>query len=278
MDNEKMGAFIAQLRKEKGMTQRELAAKLNITDKAVSKWERCLSLPDITLLTPLAQELGVSVGELLDGEREKGGRDDIENTLDYADKAIKSKIRSFRSIAAIVFSAALLLGVIVCGICDLAASGSFTWSLFPVSSAVFSWVLFFPFIKLGAKGIPVSLASLTVFTVPFLAVIGALAGSDVLTVGIPVSVAGIIYLWSVFALFKVIKRRRLLAAATSLLLVIPVCLVINLIIAQRFAQPFLDVWDWLTFGVIAAGAAVFFVIDLNRKGKIHDKNIAGRGR
>ena len=39
MDNEKMGAFIAELRKEKGMTQRELAAKLNITDKAVSKWE-----------------------------------------------------------------------------------------------------------------------------------------------------------------------------------------------------------------------------------------------
>ena len=43
MDNEKMGAFIAELRKEKQMTQRELAAKLNITDKAVSKWERGVS-------------------------------------------------------------------------------------------------------------------------------------------------------------------------------------------------------------------------------------------
>ena len=68
IDNGKFGAFLSRLRKEKGMTQKELAEKLYVSDKAVSKWERGLSLPDIALLQPLAESLGVSVSELLRGE------------------------------------------------------------------------------------------------------------------------------------------------------------------------------------------------------------------
>lgn len=69
IDREAFGAFLVQLRKEKGLTQKELAEKLYVSDKAVSKWERGLSLPDISLLTPLAEILGVTVTELLRGER-----------------------------------------------------------------------------------------------------------------------------------------------------------------------------------------------------------------
>lgn len=69
LDKEKFGAFIAQLRKEKGLTQKEVAEQLFISDKAVSKWERALSLPDITLLVPLAEVLGVTATELLEGQR-----------------------------------------------------------------------------------------------------------------------------------------------------------------------------------------------------------------
>ena len=60
-----MGETIASLRKEKGMTQSELAEKMNVTDKAVSKWERNLSCPDINTISKLANILGVSVEELL---------------------------------------------------------------------------------------------------------------------------------------------------------------------------------------------------------------------
>ena len=69
IDRERFGTFLAQLRREKGMTQRELADRLYVSDKAVSKWERSLSLPDVSLLIPLADCLGVSVTELLRGER-----------------------------------------------------------------------------------------------------------------------------------------------------------------------------------------------------------------
>ena len=65
IDKEKFGAFVAQLRKEKGLTQKELAEQLYVSDKAVSKWECSLSLPDVTLLHPLADVLGVTVEELL---------------------------------------------------------------------------------------------------------------------------------------------------------------------------------------------------------------------
>lgn len=63
------GAFLLELRKEKGYTQKQLAEKLFVSDKAVSKWERGLSLPDITLLGPLAEILGVTVTELLQAQR-----------------------------------------------------------------------------------------------------------------------------------------------------------------------------------------------------------------
>ncbi len=65
MDREMLGRFIAQRRKERGLTQRELAEALHVTDKAVSKWERGAGCPDISLLEPLAEALGLSVDQLL---------------------------------------------------------------------------------------------------------------------------------------------------------------------------------------------------------------------
>lgn len=69
LDKGSFGRFLAQLRRERGLTQRDLAEMLFISDKAVSKWERGLSLPDVALLLPLAGTLGVSVTELLEGRR-----------------------------------------------------------------------------------------------------------------------------------------------------------------------------------------------------------------
>lgn len=74
MDHQKIGCFIAALRREKGWTQRELATRLGVTDKAVSRWETGKGLPDIALLRPLSEALGVSINELLSGEAINQGR------------------------------------------------------------------------------------------------------------------------------------------------------------------------------------------------------------
>lgn len=83
------GSFLAQLRREKGMTQKELAACLYVSDKAVSKWERGLSVPDISLLVPLAEQLNVTVAELLHGCRvEEEQRFTREETEELIRKAL----------------------------------------------------------------------------------------------------------------------------------------------------------------------------------------------
>lgn len=69
MDQIKIGKFIAALRKEKGLTQKELAESLSISDKTVSKWERGGGLPEVALMMPLCEELGITVNELLSGKR-----------------------------------------------------------------------------------------------------------------------------------------------------------------------------------------------------------------
>lgn len=69
MNTTEVGRFISELRKEKGFTQKDLAEKLSVTDKAVSKWETGRSAPDISLLVPLSEILDVSVIEILNGEK-----------------------------------------------------------------------------------------------------------------------------------------------------------------------------------------------------------------
>lgn len=69
MDANKIGAFIKELRTEKNMTQKDLAEKINCTDKAISRWETGKGVPEVSLLIPLSKTLNVSVNELLSGER-----------------------------------------------------------------------------------------------------------------------------------------------------------------------------------------------------------------
>lgn len=91
MDTEKMGALIAKMRKEKGLTQKELADQLHVTDRAVSKWERGICCPDISLLEDLANILGVSISSLLNGEEEVESA--IKTTITYATESRKQKTK-----------------------------------------------------------------------------------------------------------------------------------------------------------------------------------------
>ena len=69
MDQIKIGKFISEMRKEQNLTQRQLADSLSISDKTVSKWDRGKGLPEVSLMMPLCDILGISVNELLNGEK-----------------------------------------------------------------------------------------------------------------------------------------------------------------------------------------------------------------
>lgn len=272
MNNEKIGKFISELRKSSQMTQKELAAKLNITDKAVSKWERGLSCPDISLLSSIAEIFGVTTGELLNGEKNDGNtekmnpekmEESIDNALQYADKTARNRAKSVQNICAFVFSLLLLAGIVVCAICDLAISGSFTWSLYPISSILFGWLVFFPVIKFGTKGILGTLIALSVLIFPFLFVLDRLIKvSDlILPIGIRMAVISVVLLWAVFLLFSIWKTRKLMAASISLLLVIPANIIINFTLSKIISEPFFDMWDIMVFSIIVLAAVFLFAMD-----------------
>ena len=83
-----IGETIANLRKQKGMTQSELAEKMNVTDKAVSKWERDLSCPDINTISKLADVLDVSVEELLKTKKQDYSNNKIQDLINLILKAV----------------------------------------------------------------------------------------------------------------------------------------------------------------------------------------------
>ena len=94
MDQSKTGKFIAAMRREKSMTQRQLADLIGISDKTVSKWETGKGMPEVSLMLPLCELLEISVNELLSGERltsddyQKKAEKNIRAVLSQDDKAV----------------------------------------------------------------------------------------------------------------------------------------------------------------------------------------------
>lgn len=112
MDQTKIGKFIAERRRQRGLTQMQLAEKLSITDKAISKWERGLSLPDSSIMLELCGILGITVNDLLSGEvvtMDNYNRESEKNLLEVikqkerADKQLLSLEIFVGSLTSIIF-------------------------------------------------------------------------------------------------------------------------------------------------------------------------------
>lgn len=96
MNQEKIGKFISDLRKQKNLTQEQLAEKLGVTNRSISRWETGKTMPDLSLLKPLSELLGVTINELLSGElikehSQEKFEENITHTIDYTNKKIMDK-------------------------------------------------------------------------------------------------------------------------------------------------------------------------------------------
>ena len=262
MNEKKMALFIAEQRKEKGMTQRELAEQLGVTDKAVSKWERALSCPDISLLTPLSELLGVTVSELLSGARENSIVPAVDTgaqtALQYASVVSSSKEKNRRGLATLIFSAALFVGCIVCFICNLAISHRLTWSLYPLCSSALAWVVAVPVVLGGRRGLPLSLGMLTLGFLPFLYALHTIVGTAplIFPMGARIGLISLVFLWIVYFLATKAPWRRHTIAAVILLLTAPLSLFINSIVARYVSGSGPTIWNVLS-AVIVVAVAIF---------------------
>lgn len=123
MNENKTGAFISTLRKEKELTQAQLAEKLNVTDKAISRWETGKGMPDSSLLVPLANILGITVNELLTGEKipeetfTQKSEDNLVVAVQRTETAVKKgkTVKFFLIVAVIfcVFSISFLIKIVI---------------------------------------------------------------------------------------------------------------------------------------------------------------------
>ena len=139
IDKKEFGCFISTLRKEKGLTQKELAEKLFISDKAVSKWETGYRIPDTSLLVPLAKILDVTAAELLECRRSQRTPTEAEEAESLVQKALHFKeeqpVRPNWRKNAPLFLAAVLLGA--------AENVMLLFLGYPASQAPYSLGLFF---------------------------------------------------------------------------------------------------------------------------------------
>ena len=137
MNNQATGALIRELRKEKGLTQKELAQRLHVTDRAVSKWERGLCAPDIALLEPLAQALDATVLELISGTRTKQERcpenvdSAVQEVLRYSQQELARKGKSTRRRSLLAACVCLVLLLVLPVLNGTLGGDGFAWRCIP---------------------------------------------------------------------------------------------------------------------------------------------------
>ena len=108
MDQERIGKFIAECRKEKNLTQQELAERLGVSDRTIGNWENGRNMPDLSLFKPLCQELDITLNDLMSGEKvskteyQEKFEENIVNTIDYSTKKI-TKYNQVISLILIIF-------------------------------------------------------------------------------------------------------------------------------------------------------------------------------
>lgn len=118
MNQEQIGKFIADCRKNKKITQSELAEQLGVTDRSVSNWENGKNMPDLSLFKPLCEILGITINELLSGEKlnkdeyQEKFEENIVNTIDYSTKRI-TKYSQVISLILIIFGLFISISAIM---------------------------------------------------------------------------------------------------------------------------------------------------------------------
>lgn len=246
MDNGKMGAFISEMRKSQNLTQKELAHKLEVTDKAVSKWERGISCPDVSLLIPLSEALGVSVSELLNGEKNPVPEEKKENivkeeivkeTLRYSGQSTANKIEKVKNGFLAFFTVSFLLAAAICLICDFCITGKLTWSLIVLFSLLFSWAILYPFFRTKQRIIRQFLLNLSLLILPYLALLAwILKEPDIIKLGAIISLISLLGLWLIYFTFVKLSRQKLCALGILWLLLIPIQWSINYVSAAFYHE------------------------------------------
>lgn len=266
-----MGQFIARLRRERNMTQKDLAAQLGVTDKAVSKWERCLSCPDVTLLLPLADVLGISVSELLSGERQSTseGEQAVQSAVLYSKRSLLDRVRQTKRTVLGLASLMFALSAAICFICDYCVTGGLSWSWIVLLSLVFAWAAALP-LFLAEKNILGKLfLTVGIGVFPYLGGLGWLLRQPmVFRLGSCIALLSIGWVWGVYCLFTrwmpQLRWGKWRTTALICLLTVPLSWAIRAVAAWMLGEGAETVVADVSVNTLSAvlAAACFFLWDM----------------
>lgn len=251
MEEMKIGRFIRDRRIELGMTQQQLAGKLGITDKAVSKWERAVSYPDITILRELSAALEVTVTELLAGERDLPDavppevQEAVVDTVAYAETARKRN-GGWKFWLFIALTAGCLIAALVLCIID---KFRFWGSLQPIQCIAFGWAVCYPLLRTESHPVrnAMVIASITVY--PFIYALGARSAWH-----LGVVIVSLTYVWAVYWIACRYREDKGKAVVYVVLLGILLHFSIRILVYRWGLAPVLSV----VFLTLAAGAVCCF--------------------
>lgn len=219
MEDLNIGKFIRDRRIELGMTQQQLADRLGITDKAVSKWERGVSYPDITILRELSAALEVGVTELLAGERDRQPPDAVPpevqevvvDTVSYAETA-RRRNSGWKFWTFIALTSGCLVAVLVLLIVGW-ANRCLGNVMIAIRAIAFGWAVCYPLLRTERYPIRNSLAIASVFIYPLVRSFGAHRGFH-----LGIVVVSVAYAWSVYWAAWRYRERKNIAIALVILL------------------------------------------------------------
>ena len=244
-------------RREKGLTQAQLAERLNITDRAVSKWKTGKSLPDSSIMLALCGILDITADQLLRGEGEAPAAEPVPPPPEGAERRVPLRAGARRWLA-LLLAGGLLAGTLICFICDTALCGALSWSRIVALSCAYGWVLLSPLAAFGRRGLTGCLGALSLLTVPYLYGLSRLLDlPEVFTVGAAMAVVSLPFLWLIYAAFRRLGRTARALGAGCLLLA-GLTASVNGALYLLGAAPPPDAWNGMSVLLLLLAAAVCF--------------------
>ena len=256
------GDYIRKKRLETGLTQKELAGRLFVTESSVSKWERSLSYPDVSLVTAICRELGISEHEFFTA---------CDDHQAQAQARAAAMWRGVVTVSRRLCLAGCLLAVPVCLVVDLAVFHTLDWFWIVLVSVALPWGWWAAW-RLGGKHIlPWCVGLTSVWVFPLLAVIHSYTGGDWLwTAAFPLAALGVVFLWVYFLCLTCLPTGPWLKAGVCALITAGVSLSFNWLcrrVVPGTSQPWL--LDWITLAWLLVLALVLLTVGVVKEQRRH---------
>ena len=225
-----LGEKIQRLRKQHGLSQEALAERIMVTRQTISKWELNQSMPDLDFIAQIGDIFNVSTDYLIKEEMVE------PDELPVKKRSFRLSEKS-RRILSVSISAAAIIAMGACLICDYFTADKLSWSLIAAASIIAGWLILLPCLTAKTKPVLKTLITASIVPIPLLAALSWLLRKPVIfTLGACEALIAVAELWAMYGIFRKYKARLLWAFAFSMILLIPIPILINHVAAWFLQQ------------------------------------------